>query len=124
MKYVDKRFIAYKEKQSESESEGCFDNRASKRKRSRRYYLFYQSEIKSLIDRLWWNNLKDSDKEDIMDSYYLNKQHIEAIDIYKDNRWYNYEVFDTLVEWSNWINKSYKPNKAGLRNDKLKELGI
>jgi hypothetical protein len=118
MKYVDKRFIAYKEKQSDGEFSKR--ERTTNRELERSRYLFYQKYLSKNIDKLWWKNLKNSDKDSIISNYELQEDFLSS----SDDRWYSGPVFDSWEEWYVWIKSEFKTNKAGFRNDRLKLLGI
>ena len=116
MKYVDKRFIGYKEKQSDGEF--YKRERTTNRELERSRYLFYQKYLSKNIDRLWWKNLKNSDKDSIISNYKLQEDFLSS----SDDRWYS--IFDSWDEWYVWVKSEFKTNKAGLRHDRLKLLGI
>lgn len=120
MKYVDKKFISYKENISEEDFKIKSD-RSLKRESKRRYYLFYVKNLSKNVDKLWWNNLKDFDKNKIINEFTHQSHCIEKKGKYY---WYTSPVFENWEEWFNYINEEYEPNKAGLRNDRLKLLGI
>jgi hypothetical protein len=115
MKYVDKKFITYKEKQSDDEFSKR--ERTTNRKLERSRYLFYQKYLSKNIDKLWWKNLKNSDKDSIISNYELQEDFLS-------DRWYSDPVFDSWEEWYVWVKSEFKTNKAGFRNDRLKLLGI
>ncbi len=126
MKYVDKKFITYKEKQSDGEFSKR--ERTTNRKLERSRYLFYQKYLSKNIDKLWWKNLKNSDKDSIISNYELQEDFLSS----SDDRWYSdpyfgglyASVFDSWEEWYVWVKSEFKTNKAGFRNDRLKLLGI
>jgi hypothetical protein len=120
MKYVDKKFIAYKERKSE-ESINDKSDRNLKRELKRKHYLFYIQYLCKNIDKLWWNNIKSSDKDSIISHFELQ---YDFINNKKEWDWYSSPVFETWKEWFEYIKSEYKPNKANLRNDRLKLLGI
>ena len=101
MKYIDKNFIKYQENQN--------DNFNSYEKNRRiRVKTFYKKKLIRLIDNIWWNNLNIHDKELIMSLYYSGSKN----------------DFKNLDQWCDYIKSEFKPDKVGLRNDKLKILGI
>ena len=120
MKYVDKKFISYKEKKSE-EDFPIKSDRALKRERQRKFYLFYTKYLSKNVDKLWWNNLSDSDKKNIINNFNIQSDFMKNK---KENLWYSSTVFENWEEWFNYIKSEYKPNKSNLRNDRLKLLGI
>jgi len=131
MKYRDKGFIKYQEKQRDGEV-GFWANKSDRqirREKEHRFSIFYQSCLIScngikkdtpLIDKFWWNNLKDSDKEKIISLHSLQCEHFNSGNDY----WYSDPVFETWSEWFDYIKTTFKTNKVKLREDKLKILGI
>ena len=123
MKYKDKGFLKYQQKQRDGEV-GYWSHKSDRqirREREHRFYTFYQKFLISKIDKFWWKNLKDSDKEKIISLHHLQEDAISTEDL---DRWYSEPVFDTWSEWFDYIMKTFKTNKIQLREDKLKELGI
>jgi hypothetical protein len=123
MKYQDKRFAKYQEKQRDGEV-GYWSNRSDRqirREREQRFSFFYKKFLIGKIDKYWWKHLKDSDKEKIMSLYTIQE---DAISSKYLDRWYSDPVFDTWSEWFDYIKTTFKPNKISLREDKLKVLGI
>ena len=123
MKYKDSGFIKYQEKQryGEVDNPSQKSERQIRREREHRFSTFYQKFLISKIDKYWWRNLKDSDKEKIMSLYSLQEDFISTKDLY---RWYSDPVFEKWSEWFDYIKITFKPNKISLREDKLKVLGI
>jgi hypothetical protein len=123
MKYQDKRFAKYQEKQRDGEV-GFWSQRSERqirREKQQRLTLFYQKFLITKIDKYWWNNLKESDREKIMSLYSLQEDAVSSKDL---DRWYSEPVFDNWSEWFDYIKTTFKPNKISLREDKLKVLGI
>jgi hypothetical protein len=123
MKYKDKGFLKYQEKQRDGEV-GYWSQKSDRqlrREREHRFYTFYQKFLISKIDKYWWKNLKDSDKEKIMSLYSIQ---LDAMISKVEDRWYSEPVFDTWSEWFEYIKTTFKPNRISLREDKLKVLGI
>lgn len=122
MKYKDRGFIKYQEKQRDGEV-GYWSNyseRQIRRERERRFSNFYKKFLIGKIDKYWWKNLRDSDKEKIMSLYTIQ---LDAIST-KEDRWYSDPVFETWLEWFNYIKTTFITNTIELRQDKLKDLGI
>jgi len=123
MRYKDKGFLKYQEKQRDREV-GYWSHKSDRqlrRERDHRFYTFYQNFLINKIDKFWWKNLKDSDKEKIMSLHSLQSDNM----ITKvDDRWYSDPVFDTWVEWFEYIKSTFNTNKIQLREDKLKSIGI
>lgn len=123
MKYQDKRFAKYQEKQRDGEV-GYWSQKSERqirREREHRFSTFYQKFLIGKIDKYWWKNLRDSDKEKIMSLHFLQEDAISSKDL---DRWYSDPVFETWSEWFDYIKTTFKPNKISLREDKLKVLGI
>jgi hypothetical protein len=123
MKYKDKSFLKYQEKQRDGEV-GYWSNRSERqirRETEQRFATFYQKFLIGRIDKFWWKHLKDTDKEKIISLYYLQDDAISSKDL---DRWYSVEVFDTWSEWYEFILTTFETNKISLREDKLKVLGI
>ena len=121
MKYKDKGFLKYQEKQRDVEV-GYWSQKSDRqlrREREHRFSTFYQKFLISKIDKYWWRNLKDSDKEKI-----ISLHHLQEDVSTKEDRWYSDPVFETWSEWHDYIVTTFKPNKISLREDKLKVLGI
>ncbi len=121
MKYRDKGSLKFQEKQREREEGYSFkSDRQVRRENEHRLSIFYSRCLSKNIDKFWWNNLKESDKEKIMSLHSLQS---EAISSDKDC-WYSDPVFDTWIEWYDYIKTTFKTNKIKLREDKLKIIGI
>lgn len=123
MKYQDKRFAKYQEKQRDGEV-GYWSQKSERqirREREHRFSTFYQKFLIGKIDKYWWKNLRDSDKEKIISLHFLQEDAISSKDL---DRWYSDPVFETWSEWFDYIKTTFKPNKISLREDKLKVLGI
>jgi hypothetical protein len=122
MKYKDSGFIKYQDKQRDGEV-GYWSqktDRQMRREREQRFIIFYKKYL-IRIDKFWWKNLRDSDKEKIMSLYSLQEDYISTKDL---DRWYSDPVFEKWSEWFDYIKTTFKPNKISLREDKLKVLGI
>ena len=68
MKYKDKSFLKYQERQRDGEV-GYWSQKSDRqlrRERENRFSTFYQKFLISKIDKYWWKNLIDSDKEKII----------------------------------------------------------
>jgi hypothetical protein len=124
MKYKDNKFLNYQDKQRS----GDFDYHSNKsdrqirREQEHRLSLFYMEKLSNKIEKLWWNNLKTSDKEEIRKSY--NNQIDYLLQDDEESLWYSPKVFESWEEWFDYIKVEFKPNKSSYRNDKLKVLGI
>lgn len=122
MKYKDSGFIKYQDKQRDGEV-GYWSQKTERqirREREQRFNIFYKKYL-IRIDKFWWKNLRDSDKEKIMSLYSLQEDFISTKDL---DRWYSDPVFEKWSEWFDYIKTTFKPNKISLREDKLKVLGI
>jgi hypothetical protein len=123
MKYKDKGFLKYQEKQRDGEFDDWSrkSDRQIRRESEHRFSTFYQKFLIGRIDKYWWKHLKDSDKEKVMSLYSLQLDAISTKDV---DRWYSDPVFETWAEWHDYIMTTFKPNRISLREDKLKVLGI
>lgn len=123
MKYKDKSFLKYQEKQRDGEV-GYWSNRSERqirRETDQRFATFYQKFFIGRIDKFWWKHLRDTDKEKIISLYYTQSDFISKKDPYG---WYSDPVFDNWSEWFEHIKTTFETNKISLREDKLKVLGI
>lgn len=124
MKYQDKRFVKYQERQRDGEFDDYWSRKSERqirREREHRFSTFYQKFLIGRIDKYWWKNLKDTDKEKIISLYYLQEDAISSKDL---DRWYSEPVFETWSEWYDYVKTTFQTNKISLREDKLKALGI
>jgi hypothetical protein len=124
MKYQDKRFVKYQERQRDGEFDDYWSRKSERqirREREHRFSTFYQKFLIGRIDKYWWKNLKDTDKEKIISLYYLQEDAISSKDL---DRWYSEPVFETWSEWYDYVKTTFQTNKISLREDKLKDLGI
>jgi hypothetical protein len=123
MKYKDKGFLKYQEKQRDGEV-GYWSQKSDRqirREREHQFSTFYQKFLISKIDKYWWKNLRDSDKEKIISLHHIQEDAISSKDL---DRWYSESVFDTWSEWFDYVRTTFNPNRISLREDKLKDLGI
>lgn len=126
MKYKDNKFLNYQDKQRS----GDFDyysnksDRQIRREQEHRLSLFYMNILSNKIEKIWWNNLKITDKEEIRRSYSNQLDYLSHSIEIRDALWYTYKVFDIWEDWFDYIKVEFKPNKSSYRNDKLKILGI
>ena len=121
MKYRDKGSFKFQEKQMNIE-DGTFtkSQRTIVREQQHRLRSFYSRYLINKIDKFWWQNLKDSDKEKISSLHALQFDYLRN----KADYWYSCEVFDTWNEWFDYIKTTFKTNKVKFREDKLKVIGI
>lgn len=126
MKYKDNKFLNYQDKQRS----GDFDyysnksDRQIRREQEHRLSLFYMNILSNKIEKIWWDNLKITDKEEIRRSYSNQLDYLSHSIEIRDALWYTYKVFDNWEDWFDYIKVEFKPNKSSYRNDKLKVLGI
>lgn len=123
MKYKDKGFIKYQEKQRDGEFDDYWSRKSERqirREREHRFATFFQKFLIGRVDKYWWKNLSDSDKEKIISLYSLQLDPLST----KEDRWYSEQVFETWTEWFDYIKSTFETNKISLREDKLKVLGI
>jgi len=126
MKYKDNKFLNYQDKQRS----GDFDyysnksDRQIRREQEHRLSLFYMNILSNKIEKIWWDNLKITDKEEIRRAYSNQLDYLSNSIEIRDALWYTYKVFDNWEDWFDYIKVEFKPNKSSYRNDKLKILGI
>jgi hypothetical protein len=131
MKYKDNNFLNYQDKQRSGEfdynsnkSSSIRVDRQIRREQEHRLSLFYRKKLSNKIEKIWWNNLKTTDKEEIRRSYNNQLDYLSHSIEIRDALWYTYKVFDIWEEWFDYIKVEFKPNKVTYRQDKLKILGI
>ena len=124
MKYRDKGSFKFQEKQMNIE-DGTFikSQRTILREQQHRLSSFYSRYLINKIDKFWWQNLKDSDKERISSLHALQFDYLRNNDS-QNWSWYSCEVFDTWDEWYDYIKTTFETNKVKFREDKLKVIGI
>ncbi len=121
MKYRDKGSLKFQEKQRDrEEGYSIKSDRQIRRENQHRLSMFYSRYLSKNIDKFWWNNIKESDKEKIMSLHALQSEFISNDKDY----WYSDPVFETWVEWYDYVKTTFKTNKVKLREDKLKIIGI
>jgi hypothetical protein len=126
MKYKDDNFLNYQDKQRSGEFDynSNKSDRQLRREQEHRLSLFYMNILSNKIEKIWWNNLKTTDKEEIRRSYSNQLDYLSHSIEIRDALWYTYKVFDNWEDWFDYIKVEFKPNKSSYRNDKLKILGI
>jgi hypothetical protein len=126
MKYKDDNFLNYQDKQRSGEFDynSNKSDRQLRREQEHRLSLFYMNILSNKIEKIWWNNLKTTDKEEIRRSYNNQLDYLSHSIEIRDALWYTYKVFDIWEEWFDYIKVEFKPNKVTYRQDKLKILGI
>ena len=123
MKYRDNKFLNYQDKQRNGEFD-YFSNKTERqirRERNHKFSQFYMRFLSKNIEKIWWDNLSDSDKDEIVRRY--NNQ-VDYLSFDRETMWYSYKVFDNWEDWFDQIKDEYKPNIVNYREDKLKALGI
>lgn len=126
MKYKDNKFVNYQDRQRNGDFDYWADktNRQIRRERDHNWSVFYMSKISNHIEKIWWKNLSDSDKDEIIGRYSNQVDYLSQDIEIRSAFWYSYKVFDTWEDWFDQIKDKYKPNKVTYRQDKLKVLGI
>lgn len=126
MKYKDSKFVNYQDKQRNGDIDYWADktNRQIRRERDHNWSIFYMSKISNHIEKIWWKNLSDSDKDEIIRRYSNQVDYLSYDKGIRESMWYSHKVFDNWEDWFNQIKDEYKPNKVTYRQDKLKVLGI
>ena len=126
MKYKDKKFTNFQEKQRNGDLE-YYSNRTERQIRreiEHRNEIFYKKFLLGRVDKFWWKHLSSSDKDSVIRCHNMQDDYFSMPKKDRSNHWYSYEVFDTWSEWFEHINKTFEPNKVSLREDKLKVIGI
>ena len=130
MKYKDNNFLKFQDRQRDGDVgylrtwNSNKSDRQIRREQEHRLSLFYMEKLSNKIEKLWWNNLKTSDKEKIRKSYNNQIDYLSHDKDYRLSLWYSYKVFESWGEWFDYIKDNFKPNKSSYRNHKLKMLGI
>ena len=123
MRYQDRNFTNYQKKQRDGIDEMW--ERACERKRRRErdmlHFNFYLQKLTHHFEREWWSALEPRDKEHVYTSYYNQENMLKDDSL---NMWSNYEFFENWEEWKQHILETVKPNKAKLRELRVKKLGI
>lgn len=126
MRYNDKNFSKFQERQRNGDDQLENWQRASERKirreRDHRHANFYMRYLIHFFEKEWWLALETRDKEHVYSSYYNQE---EMLKLEEDlHMWSNFEWFDTWEEWKQHILDTVKPNKAKLRELRVKKLGL
>jgi len=123
MRYQDRNFTNYQKKQRDGIDEMW--ERACERKRRRErdmlHFNFYLQKLTHHFEREWWSALETRDKGLVYTSYYNQENMLKDDSL---NMWSNYEFFENWEEWKQHILDTIKPNKAKLRELRVKKLGI
>jgi hypothetical protein len=123
MKYQDKRFQKFQEKQRD----GIHDNRCSykserqiRRELEHYHSVTFSKFFSDKFDRDWWNCLTTNQRDSIISHYETQVEYIDSgFEI-----WANFELFETMNEWVNFIKKDYKCDMVKFRELKFKKIGI
>lgn len=126
MRYNDKNFSKFQERQRNGDDQLENWQRASERKirreRDHRHANFYMRYLIQFFEKEWWLALETRDKEHVYSSYYNQE---EMLKLEEDlHMWSNFEWFDTWEEWRQHILDTVKPNKVKLRELRVKKLGL
>jgi hypothetical protein len=124
MRYNDRNFTNYQEKQRDGIDLEMWQKACERKRRRERDMLhinFYLQKLTHHFEREWWSALETRDKEHVYTSYY-NQENLLKDDSL--NMWSNYEFFENWEEWKQHILDTIKPNKAKLRELRVKKLGI
>ena len=126
MKYKDKRFLKFQERQRDGEFEYYANKteRRIRREREQRDDIFYQKFLLGRVDKFWWKHLTDGDKDSIIRSHSMQYDYFTTSKKDRHGYWYSSEVFDNWNDWFEHIKTTFETNKVKFREDKLKVLGI
>jgi hypothetical protein len=119
MKYQDKKFISYQERQRYDDIQKS--DRSVRRHHDQKNQKFYIKNLSRYIDKFWWNSLKEEDKEKVISLYTLQLSYLNESD---EDCWYSDPVFDDWKDWIDYIKSTFNVDKGKLRMDKFKAIGI
>ena len=122
MKYKDSGFSRMQDRQRNGAWENEKSERQSRRECEHRLSIFYSKRLSLKVEKAWWSNLKEGDKQKIETSYYHQVQMMK--DDNRMNMWATFVFFENWEEWFEYIHSEYKPDMAKYRESKLKKLGI
>ena len=125
MRYQDRNFTNYQEKQRDGIDLEMWQNACDRKRRRERdmlHFNFYLQTLTHHFEREWWSALETRDKEHVYTSYYNQEEMLREED--SMDMWSNLEWFENWEEWKQHILDTVKPNKAKLRELRLKNLGI
>ena len=96
MRYKDNKFLNYQDKQRNGDFDYYSDksDRQKRRELEHKLSLFYMEKLSNKIEKIWWNNLKITDKEEIRRSYGNQLDYLSNSIEIRDALWYTYKVFD------------------------------
>ena len=124
MRYNDRNFTNYQEKQRDGIDLEMWQKACERKRRRERDMLhinFYLQKLTHHFEREWWSALETRDKGLVYTSYYNQENMLKDDSL---NMWSNYEFFENWEEWKQHILDTIKPNKAKLRELRVKKLGI
>jgi hypothetical protein len=119
MRYRDKSFVKIQDKQRNSDIYDPIPDRRRRRESEKRYSTFYSKRLFNLIDKYWWNNLSDFDRDKIITLYSAQNLYLSE-GIIKNG----IKIFDKWQDWVSYVKETFKPDMVKLREDKFKALGI
>lgn len=120
MKYKDNKFIKYQDRQRlDLDNWEIKSNRQIRREAKRIHDRFYTLILKDNIDIHWWNNIKSSERDEIMR---LFDNRMNYVKINNDNKKNDHSTL--LKKFFEHIKDNFKPDKSGLREDRLKSIGV
>jgi hypothetical protein len=125
MRYNDRNFSKFQERQrngDELENWLRVSERKIRRERDHRHATFYMQCLTKFFEKEWWLALETRDKEQVYTSYYNQEEMRKEED--DAHMWSNFEWFDTWDEWRQHILDTVQPNRAKLRELRVKKLGL
>ena len=124
MKYKDNNFSKFQDRQRDG-IESSFTSKSDRqvrREQEHRLSLFYSKYLSKKVEKEWWSCLSFDDKQRLETSYYNQEEMLREDD--SMDMWSNFEWFENWEEWKQHILDTVKPNKAKLRELRVKKLGI
>jgi hypothetical protein len=100
----------WREKQDNEDSQ--YHNDRARRREKKRQLKTFGTQVKMLIDPVWWDSFEEHEQEDIHSKFYSERS----------SHYYNSRQALDLGTWLNKIYKTTKPNKSIYRGNKLNEV--
>jgi hypothetical protein len=116
-------YINYRHQlKNDSESIYKSDSRRKRREKKIFHSTFFQRSLSRLIDKFWWNNIKEEDRDKVISLYSIQLNYLEKD--FGNWSWSNQPFFENWNDWTEYIKKSFEVDKQKLREQKLRMIGI